>query len=115
MAVFADLVSETRWWMDRMAESVEALRGEMRYDGAAGEQIRAEITLYERAADRLGNFLALWIKLGLDERMVKLSEKQGQLIADLLRRVFEDPELGLDSAQQATALTVTGRHLRLVS
>ena len=52
--------------------------------------------------------------LDLEGRRVRLAERQGQLFSDVLRRVFDDPELGLSQEQRKAAGQVAGRHLRLV-
>jgi len=40
------------------------------------EQIRAEITLYERALDRVGTRLTAYARLNIDERLAVIQEKQ---------------------------------------
>lgn len=72
------------------------------------------VPLYERALDRVGKLLADWVKLGFDERMVALHERQADLVAQLLRAVLDDPELELTAEQQAVAPVVTKRHLALL-
>lgn len=55
------------------------------------------------------------IDAGIAERHVRLAEQQGALIADLFRRVFDDPELGLTDSQREVVGRVTRRHLELIA
>lgn len=57
-------------------------------DRQGAEQLRAVIGLLERAMDRSGKFLAEYVRLGIDERRVALSERQGELVALVLTRVL---------------------------
>jgi hypothetical protein len=51
------------------------------------------------------------IRAGCEQRRVQLAEAQGQLLADVIRRVLDDDELGLDPARRAIADGVARRHL----
>lgn len=55
------------------------------------------------------------IKAGIEERRVRLAEQQGALVADVLRRIFGDPELGLTPEQAQAAPKVAARHLRALA
>lgn len=81
----------------------------------AGEYIRGLAVLEAQERDRCANFAAKAIAAGLNERMVRLAERQGRLIADVLRAVFDDPELGLTAAQRAAVPDVARRHLAVVA
>lgn len=83
--------------------------------GPVGEYIRGLVVLEAQERDRCATFAAKAIAAGLNERMVRLAERQGALIADVLRRVLDDPELGLTAAQRAAVPDVARRHLGLVS
>ncbi|MEX2440381.1 MAG: hypothetical protein WD739_10985 [Actinomycetota bacterium] len=48
-------------------------------------QVQAELDLYLAALDRSERFLRDLAALGLDERRVRLAERQGELVADVLR------------------------------
>jgi hypothetical protein len=75
----------------------------------------ALIPLYERALDRVGKLLADWVRLGFDERMVTLHERQAELVARMVRAVLDDPALGLTDVQRAAAPAVVRGHLRLLA
>lgn len=83
--------------------------------GPVGDFVRGLVQLEAQERDRCANFAARAIAAGLAERQVRLAERQGALIADLLRRVLDDPELGLTDTQRAAVPDVARRHLGLVS
>lgn len=82
---------------------------------ATGEAIRGLAQLEATERDRCATFAAKAIAAGLAERQVRLAEKHGALIADVLRAVLGDPELGLTTEQRKKAPGVARRHLGLVS
>jgi len=67
------------------------------------ENVRAVIQLYERAVDRTSRLLVDIGRLNLDERLMKISERQGNLISEILQRVLG--QLGLDDEDRARAQT----------
>lgn len=73
------------------------------------------VQLYNAERDRLTRMAKLCLEAGVAERQVHLAEKQGALIADVIRRLLEDPELGLNAKQRQKGLAVASRHLRLVT
>lgn len=85
----------------------------IRYRGGAGEQIRGEIQLYERAMDRLGRVLADIGRLKIDERLAAITAKQAGVIIAAL-------EAGLNAAgvrdpgQRTLAKSAASRELRAV-
>jgi len=64
---------------------------ELRYRGAAGEQIRAEITLYERALDRVGTRLTAYARLNIDERLAVIQEKQAEVVIRAIDAAWPTP------------------------
>lgn len=95
----------------------EALVGETwigQDDGAtykAGEYIRGLAQLEAQERDRCANFATKAIAAGLAERQVRLAERQGALIAEVLRAVVNDPTLGLSDEQRRVAPNVIRTHL----
>lgn len=71
------------------------------------------LQLYWKEREHLVKVSTAAVKAGLDERMVKLAENQGKLVADMLRAVLGDLEL--TEEQHARALEVVPRHLRALS
>lgn len=107
------LAGEVGAFKDALRGMVERLNS-VRYDGPLGEQIRGEITLYERALDRCARVLRDITALKIDERIVQIqsrvSEQQGLLIAGAIRAILED--LALTPEQRARVGEVVPRRLR---
>ncbi|HEY2763393.1 MAG TPA: hypothetical protein VGJ13_05185 [Pseudonocardiaceae bacterium] len=83
--------------------------------GPTGEYVRGLAQLEAAERDRCAGFCAKAIAAGLAERQVHLAEKQGALIAEVLRAVLNDPELGLTEQQRRAMPHVARRHLSLAS
>lgn len=81
----------------------------------AGEYIRGLVVLEAQERERCASWAAKAIAAGLAERTVRLAERQGALIAEVLRAVMADPELGLTSEQRRAMPNVARRHLNLAS
>lgn len=71
------------------------------------------LQLYWKERDHLVKVSAAAVRAGLDERMVKLAEGQGRLVAGVIKAILGDLELSPE--QQAKAMQVTPRHLRALS
>lgn len=99
-------------WKNMMAERVNMLAG-LRYEGTgAGEQLRAEVALWERALDRCEKFLVSMARLNIDDRLAKVTEAQVDLIERAVSAALADAGLGLEALDRARK--VVGRHLRAV-
>lgn len=81
----------------------------------AGEYIRGLVVLEAQERERCANWATKAIAAGLAERQVRLAERQGAMIADVLRAVLGDPELGLTAEQRRAIPNVARRHLNLAS
>lgn len=69
--------------------------GDWRYTDRHGqEQVRSEVTLYERAQDRLARLVERASKMSLAEKVVSLGRAQTELVIRLAMGTIED--LGLD-------------------
>lgn len=110
LAELAKLAGRARAWMEFFEEKVNSLGEELRYEGKAGEQLRAEVALYERAMDRLGKFLADFGRLNIDERLAKIEEAK----ADVVLRAIDAAlaHAGVTGTQATEAKRVAARHLR---
>ena len=82
--------------------------------GPIGEYLRGLVVLEAQERERCANWCAKAIAAGLAERQVRLAEKQGALIAAVLRAVMDDPALGLTERQREAIPDVAERHLGLV-
>lgn len=65
-----------------------------------GEYLRGLVQLENSERDRCASFCKTAITAGLQERQVKLAERQGELIAQVLRSVMRSPVLGLSQNQR---------------
>lgn len=110
-------VDQARQDLDRIFNTggVAALIGKTYSDNrdgsiyATGEQIRGLAELEARERDRCANFAAKAVAAGLAERQVKLAERQGAMILQVLTAVFS--EIELTEAQLDRAPEVIRRHI----
>lgn len=99
-------------WKDALAEKVNELTS-IRYSTEGGEQLRAEVALFERALDRCERFLTAMAKLNIDERLTRITEQQAALVNQAVIAALQD--LGLSPEQQQEARRGVARHLRVVA
>lgn len=69
------------------------------------------IVMRDSAMDRIVSYSAVALRLGIEERRIKLAEDQGQLLADVIRGVLAD----LGVANHPDAPVVVRRHLSLAA
>lgn len=85
-------------------------------DGSKVVVIRAQanvwVDLYERERRHLVAVCAAALRAGIEDRTVRLAERQGELLAVVIRGVLTD--LDLSAAQQARVAEVVPRHLRAI-
>lgn len=81
-----------RYFADRL-EQLEQLR----YQGRAGEQLRAEVALFERALDRAQKFALDLARLGLEDRLLRVTEAQGRMLAQVIEAALQ--RCGLEDRQ----------------
>jgi hypothetical protein len=108
------VAAEIRAWQTVLRERVAELRQLAGIDKLGREQERAIVGLYERSLDRSAKVLESMVRLDLDARKDRLTEDQGRMLANVFRRVFDDPELALDADGRSRLLGVAARHLRSV-
>lgn len=92
------IAGEALRWKQVIAERVAELE-QLRYQGAGGEQVRAEIALFERALDRCSTVLANIVRLNIDERLATITDRQGHTIAAVISTVLERLDLGEQASQ----------------
>lgn len=98
-------------WKNAMAEKVNEL-ADLRYEGDLhGEQLRAEVALWERAMDRCERVLVAMAKLNLDERLVRISEEQARIVTGVILGAFAD--IGLPQEMSDAIRPAIARRLRL--
>ena len=110
------LAVEAVGWKEQLAEMVEQMHA---YADRTG-QPHAHVVLYERALDRTASILATIAKLGIDERLARLNERQGAEVASVFRRAIEaaglPPELRarLEAALVAEIRAVMASSTRMI-
>ncbi|MGG5257475.1 hypothetical protein [Phycicoccus avicenniae] len=77
----------------------------------AGQHIA--YTMLEKASDRLASYAAAALRAGVDERRVQLAERQGALVADVIKGVLD--ALHLTPEQLELVPTVVPAQLRLLT
>lgn len=110
---------EVRWINSHIATVSEPthmmpMQGTMSKDGPAFfmEDFDLWIKARQSAVDRLARYSKMALDAGVAERMVKMAEKMGDLIAPLLQGILN--ELNLSPAQQRAAPEIVGTHLKLL-
>ncbi len=80
-----------------------------------GEYIRGLIQLENQERDRLATFATKAIAAGLAERQVRLAERQGALLAQVMVAVMTDPALGFTDQQREAMPRAIEAHLAAVA
>ena len=101
---------------DVLADKVEKLafvdqRGQ---SGARGPQ-GGLLSAYERALDRSTAVMVDMARLGIDERLVRLSEAQAELMKRVIVAVLDSREMGLSRELRQTGRTILARELAAVT
>jgi len=97
------LAGRAERFMTIVAERVEELTSIRYSTDEGGEQLRAEVTIYERAMTATGRLLVDLARLGLDERSVRVQEAQVAILAGALAQALGETDL---SPEQRQAITV---------
>lgn len=108
LTALAGVTAEVLAWKDNLAAKVNELTS-LRYKTEGGEQLRAEVALWERALDRCERFLTAMARLNIDERLAAIAEAQAQAVMDAIRIGLE--AAGVDSGQRQVALAAVRDHL----
>ena len=109
------LAAEVVKWKELLGDKVEELSGWTRENASEQEDLRAIIAAYERALDRTNAVLSGIIRLNIEERLVKLSEAQAELLKQVVVAVLDSRELGLTSELRRTGRTILARELSAVT
>lgn len=85
----AELAAEAWAWKGHLADMVGELRDQYRFVdedsmGRRTEQLDARVALFERAMDRCQKFLSDWVRLGFEDRKVRVDEVRAGLLAVVL-------------------------------
>ena len=83
------------------------------YSGKTGEQIRAEVQIFERAMDRMNTVLSTYARLNIDERLAGVTIEQKKMIIRAIEAALASA--GIGGPAMTEAKKVAARHLRLVA
>jgi hypothetical protein len=109
-----ELADEALRFKEECGRRVVALEThEWRYEHIAGEQIRGDILIYERAMDRAMRMLLAVSRLGIEERLARVTERQAVLVEQAIVHALE--ESGADLKVQDKAREIVAERLRSVS
>jgi hypothetical protein len=109
LTALSELAGQMVAFKNALADRVNDL-SEIRYQGGAGEQIRAEIVLYERAMDRCNSVLTNMARLNIDERLAKVTEQQAEKLVSVIDALLA--HLSITGEQAAEAKHFLARRLR---
>jgi hypothetical protein len=113
LTALAELAGQAVAWQKAIADIVNRLGGDVRYEGRAGaEQLRAEVGLYERAMDRTNTVLSTIARLDIDGRLARIEEAKAQVLMDAVQAGLA--AIGVTGEQAATVKQVMARKLRAV-
>ena len=108
------LAGEMRDWKNLLRDRVSLLKAsQYRYQGRTGEQVRAEIVLYERAMERLGQMLISIAKLNLDARLVGIRQQALDMLDRALTLAFT--KAGVPPEKMEAARDTFRAHLKMAS
>jgi hypothetical protein len=86
------------------------LADEVRYEHRAGEQLRAEIALWERASERCLKTYETITRLGIAERQTRIREAELVVIAGAMREILR--RLDLTPEQRKASISIVPEVLR---
>lgn len=107
-----EMAQETMQFKDICAAKLAKLKDdEWRWEGErVGEQLRSEVALYERAIQRCTDTLIKIARLGIEERMMRVAERQQAIMEQAIVRTMQDLDLPLEMQAKARQRMVL--HLR---
>jgi hypothetical protein len=110
LTALQQLAGEVVAWKQILSGKVAELKGDYRYQHQTGEQLRAEVLLFERALDRCASTLAAISKLGIDDRLARVRERE----ADMLERAMNTAllKMGLTDDQQREGRRIISTEIR---
>jgi len=111
--VFAELAGTVRGWMRTMQALVEDLGRPGYSSETTGEQIRAEVQLFERAMDRANTVLSTYAKLNIDDRLARISEAQAFTVLQAIESALA--AAGVTGSRAIEAKQAAAKRLRVAT
>lgn len=111
LEVFAELAGTVRGWMQTM-EALVADLNSPGYAALTGEQVKAEVQLFERAMDRANNVLSTYARLNIDDRLARITEAQQFMVMQAIEAALS--AAGVSGAKAIEAKKAAAKRLRVV-
>lgn len=113
LAAYRDLAGRVVSWVETCEKMLEKVKDPRYMHEYAGEQLRAEVVMFERSMGLCNQVLAAYGRLKVDERLAAIDEAK----ADMILRALEAglAEIGVAGPRALEAKAAVARHLRLVS
>lgn len=105
LAALQQLAGEVVMLKDIFSQRVAALK-DPGYASKAGEQLRTDVAVYERALDRCGKVLTDIARLNIDERLVRIEERQAELMVAVFVEAVS--KMGLGDRQVEARRVISG-------
>lgn len=103
------VAAQVLWFKDQVAERVNELTS-LRYSTEGGEQLRAEVALFERALDRCEKFLGTMARLRIDERLAAIEQAKADIVITAIEAALA--KAGVTGQAAVEAKREAARHLR---
>lgn len=109
----AEVAAEFRAMQKHMADEVAQLESWTGPNHLGEEVFNVRVTMLRQLMADVASLLRDWVKLGFDERMVTLHERQVDLVDRFVRLVLD--ELDLTEQQREAAPDAVVRHLHVLT
>lgn len=110
LAALLKLAGQVVAWQTATAGLLDDLTAVRYQSMQGGEQLRAEVALYERAMDRAAAVLAAIARLNIEDRLAKVTERQADAVIAAIDAALA--EAGITGRDAARAKQAAARHLR---
>ena len=109
------LAAEVVRWKELLGDKVEELESWTFDDAHEHEDVRAVLAAYERSLEHAHRVLVDMARLGIDERLARITEKQAETLIRVIEAVLDSRELGLSRELRQTGRTILARELSAVT
>lgn len=114
MARLLETFHDVTTWKDLCKQQLAHL-SQVRYRSGSGEQLRAEIALWERALDRSARVGADLVRLGIEDRMARVSAAQSALVVAAFDGAVDEVAIAGVGPDSSVLRAAFARRMREVS
>lgn len=102
LEAFRDLAAEALAVKEWAASHVAELREQLtKTDKTGREDVKALLSLYERAMDRAARVLGEYVRLGIEDRLAALDERRAAVVERVIVAVLREVGIGMDDRVRA--------------